>query len=272
VFVVDERAVIKFFPPMVIGDAAREATVYRLLGDRAPGAKLLADGVLRDQIDWPYLVVSYVTGVAWREARPDISQRQQEAILEELGGVVRRVHETPLKADEWPTPAVRGESTSHSLLGRVVELRESTAFTLPVTVEIEALLQSTDWFANRPRLIHGDLTADHLLVAERDGRWAMSGLIDWADALVGDPYYEWVAQWFDLCRREASLFRAFWRGYDPHGKQWPLSHKRLLAFTFLHRFGAGILGEDLPPAAQRQVKDVAELASLLFGKLSKKVE
>jgi hygromycin-B 7''-O-kinase len=267
VFCVDERAVIKFFPPMVAGDAEREATVYRLLAGRAPGASLLAAGVFHDRVDWPYLVVSYVAGEAWREAWPGILQERQELILEHLGGVVRLVHETPLLAGKWPTPEAWRGLVSHSLLGKNAELRHKTVFTLPILDAMEALLQSTDWFAHQPRLLHGDLTADHLLVAERDGRWTMAGLIDWADALVGDPYYEWVVLWFDLCRRQGQLFQAFWRGYDPHGDQPAINSTRLLAFTMLHRFGASIIGEALPPEAQRQVKSLDDLALLLFEEL-----
>lgn len=264
VFSLDDRAVIKFFPPMVAGDMAREAAVYRLLAGRAPGAALLAAGVFRDRSDWPYLVISYVPGLAWREARAAIPPEQQDNILEELGRVVRQVHETQLNDHKWPTVAAWGEFISHSLseIGRV--LRGDTRFSPSMLNEIDALLRTTDWLAGRPRLLHADLTADHLLVAERDGQWSMTGLIDWADAMVGDAYYEWVALWFDLCRREARLFAAFRRGYEPAGERSPLSTRRLLAFTLLHRFGAGIIAGALPEAGQRRVAEVAELAGALF--------
>ncbi|CUS02622.2 conserved protein of unknown function [Candidatus Promineifilum breve] len=267
VFVIDERAVIKFFPPMVSGDDAREAAVYRLLDGRVPGASLLAEGVLYDRIDWPYLVVSFVPGAAWREVGATIAPARQAAILAELGRVVRLTHETPLNADTWPMPSAWSDYVSHSLSDAIGRLRDETVFSTSVINEIEALLSATDWFANQPRLLHADLTADHLLVAERDGRWSMTGLIDWADALVGDPYYEWVALWFDLCRRDARLFGAFWRGYDPAGASPPLSLSRLLAFTCLHRFGTGIMTAALPEATRREITGVAGLIAALFPDL-----
>lgn len=264
VFVIDERAVIKFFPPMVSGDEAREAAVYRLLDGRVPGASLLDKGVYHDRIDWPYLVVSFVPGAAWREVGAAIVPTQQEAVLEELGRAVRLVHETPLNTKAWPSPTVWREFVSHSLLGIAGRLRGETGFTAAIIDAINALLNETNWFANRPRLLHADLTADHLLVAERDGQWAMTGLIDWADALVGDPYYEWVALWFDLCRRDARLFGAFWRGYDPAGASPPLSLSRLLAFICLHRFGTGIMRDALPEATQPEITGLAGLIAALF--------
>ena len=69
VFIVNETAVIKLFPPLVAGDFERERAVYRLLDGRLPEMpRLLADGVLRDRIAWPYLVTSFLPGVAWRDA------------------------------------------------------------------------------------------------------------------------------------------------------------------------------------------------------------
>jgi hypothetical protein len=60
VFILNESAVIKLFPPLVAGDFDRERAVYRLLDGRLPEMpRLLADGVLRDRIDWPYLVTSF---------------------------------------------------------------------------------------------------------------------------------------------------------------------------------------------------------------------
>ena len=268
VFRVDDRAVIKFFPPMVAGDAAREVAVYRLLDGRMPGSSLLAAGTFHDRIDWPYLVITFVPGQAWREVGSGIVPAQQEATMEGLGRVVRLAHETPLRVGAWPMPSTWGEFVSHRLLGLVDRLQETMAFSASVFKEIDALLGATDWFAARPRLLHGDLTADHLLVAERDGRWNMTGLIDWADALVGDPYYEWVALWFDLCRREERLFSAFQRGYDPNGKQTWLSTTRMLAFTFLHRFVSGIVGEVISRSAQRKVTSLVELGRMLYPGLA----
>ena len=264
VFIIDVRAVIKFFPPMVAGDGAREAAVYRLLDGRVPGASLLAAGVFPDRIDWPYLVVSHVSGAAWREIGATIAPMQQEVILQTMGRAVRRVHETPLGNEGWTSSARWGDFISHSLSEIDLRLQRDTSFSPALIDDLISLLSTIDWFASRPRLLHADLTADHLLLGERGGRWAMTGLIDWADAMVGDPYYEWVALWFDLCRREARLFRAFWRGYDPAGEWQPLSTQRLLAFTMLHRFGTGILNDAMPPSAQRRVASVVELCAALF--------
>lgn len=51
---------------------------------------------------------------------------------------------------------------------------------------------TTPW-PGPPRLLHGDLSAEHLLLDPRTGR--VSGLIDWADACLGDPAYDLKFLW-----------------------------------------------------------------------------
>lgn len=62
VFVVDQQFVIKLFPPLFPQDFPREREVYGLLRNRLPAMPdLIAEGIYRDQIDWPYLVFLYRT-------------------------------------------------------------------------------------------------------------------------------------------------------------------------------------------------------------------
>jgi aminoglycoside phosphotransferase (APT) family kinase protein len=72
-----------------------------------------------------------------------------------------------------------------------------------------------------PALIHNDLSAPHLLV--HDGR--LSGVIDWADAVVGDPArdYAWLLnvafpEWDvpDELRRRARFYHRLGPWYEAH--------------------------------------------------------
>jgi len=264
VFIVNEAAVIKLFPPMVAGDFARERAVYRLLDGHLPERpRLLADGVLRDRIDWPYLVTSFLPGAAWRDARAAMPRKQQLAVAHTLGERVRCVHDTPIRpglgwppVDAWP----------RLVATRLAEAPAALRAMLPerVASEAEALLPETDWFAGEPRLLHADLTQDHALVSRQGDEWRLTGLIDWADAEVGDPTYEWVALFFGFCGQDAALLRAFLTGYDPDGAAGLPDRRRLLACTLLHRFGAHIIAGVLPDDARRELSGLDELAGRLF--------
>jgi hypothetical protein len=81
---------------------------------------------------------------------------------------------------------------------------------------------------------------------------------------VGDPYYEWVALWFSICRRDAGLFTEFLSGYDPALRPENIQANRLLSFTALHRFGANIINDTLTGSEQRRLEGLAQLTEALF--------
>lgn len=266
VLIVDESAVIKIFPPPLVNDFARERAIYRLPGLTLPFAPaLLAEGILHDRAGWPYLVFSFLPGAAWRDVLPAVPPDERAAIMRELGHAIRVIHDTPLPAaGSWPSRAAWEVFPHHRLAHVPQELRPGTVLPDSVIGEIEALLAGTDWYTAPPRLLHADLTEDHLLVSRTAGRWWISGLIDWADAEVGDPYYEWIALWFGMCRRRAELWRAFLDGYDPTQPPDYLAIDRLTAFTFLHRFGTGIVNDVIAPDEQRALNSLRELQRALF--------
>lgn len=264
VFIVNDAIVVKFFPPMVADDWRRERAVYRLLTGRVPEMpRLLASGYYHDRIAWPYLVTSFLPGAAWRDARMVVSAAERLAIGRLLGERLRQVHDVPVPVNpDWP-PDTWPRLVTERLEAAPAELLASAALPEPVVAAALALLRDTDWFAGPPRLLHGDLTEDHILVSRADGRWTMTGLIDWADAEVADPAYEWAALYFGFCGREALLFRAVQDGYGPAAR--PPPPRRLLAGTLLHRFGARIIADALPESVRRGLRGLDELEGALFA-------
>jgi hygromycin-B 7''-O-kinase len=87
----------------------------------------------------------------------------------------------------------------------------------------------------KPVLLHADLTDDHFFVQEREGRWQLTGLIDFGDAMVGDPLYEFAAPAMFLSQRRPEVQRAMLRGYGL--RDTPGTADRIRAWTILHRFG-----------------------------------
>lgn len=267
VFLVDEAIIIKFFPPMVANDLAREVAAYLTLGDQVPHLpSLLSHGRYQDRIEWPYLAVSCLPGQAWREVGARLLAMQAEGLVAELGRMTRLTHEIPLPPNgSWPAAGAWAVLVASRLARVGDDLRRGTALQNGLIEEIERLLATTNWFDQRPCLLHSDLTEDHLLVAERNGEWVVTGLIDWADAEVGHPIYDWVAVWFSICRRNPRLFGAFLKGYGARESWDGNSLNRLMSLTFLHRFGATIISDSLPPAEQRAISTLEQLAEALFA-------
>lgn len=168
-----------------------------------PAPEVLASGRLfaaDDGWSWPYLIMERLTAQAVRDV-PDGRSLQRAA--EQLGPALARLHTLPVPATiatRDPLPALRAEAPDR--------LR---GFDLPAHLAD----QVPDFLADAPAdrvLVHADVTADHVFV----GDTGLVGIIDWADAITADPWYELVAVRFDALRGDPELFAILLDGYG-----WP---------------------------------------------------
>jgi hygromycin-B 7''-O-kinase len=88
-----------------------------------------------------------------------------------------------------------------------------------------------------PVLLHGDIHSWHLLLAERDGRWSLDGLIDFDSALLGWREYEFAVAMLSFMARRPALLAECLRGYGaadlPRDAALP---RRLMAYALLNRY------------------------------------
>ncbi len=124
------------------------------------------------------------------------------------------------------------------------------------------------WFTDRlpgltdvsMSLLHGDPGSHNVFVADGE----VTGLIDWEDALAGDPLYE-LAFWasFHPVRRWATMFRGYFGGRDPDAESlerfWLYFLRVALAKTVV-RANLGLRDvPGRPPAAARIQQALQEL-------------
>ena len=100
-----------------------------------------------------------------------------------VGAFLRALHATPA-AVHAGTGVPDAAATRDHLLGRLVDMRERVLPLLPADRRAAgAALLDEVAEPVEACLVHGDLGPTHLLVA--DDR--VSGVIDWSDAVIGDP-------------------------------------------------------------------------------------
>jgi hygromycin-B 7''-O-kinase len=200
---------------------------------------------------WPYIVTTRLAGTAWREAshRPGDWQR---VVAAELGAALREVHALECPAE----PIWRGDVLG--ALRATCAARQRSRRMLP-----EFLIDQIDDYlaplSAERCLVHADLHGDHIFV--RDGH--LAGIIDWGDALCGDPYYDLPALFFGTFGGSKPLLRAF---LDAYG--WPIGSesggssfaRRSMTMTLLHEFNP--LGQALP--LSQDVTTLDELAEILW--------
>jgi len=270
VFVVDETYVVKIYTPLSPEDFSLECELYTLLGanPRLRVPQLLAHGILKDQIDWPYIIMAFKPGVPIREARTLIPHRNLLRIASELGEIVRELHRVPFAS--LTSLAHTQASWQQYVRQRQAEVAETALWEgilpEPIVAQIPGFLAAA--LAGDEEvplaLLNGDLTEDHILLEQRDGRWRISGLIDFGDALVGARDYEWIALWFSALDRDYEELATFMTAYDPHLKLDDAFFTRAMAFTFLHEFGPDILALTLKAMGQPQIESLQELQALLW--------
>lgn len=253
VFIAGGQAVVKLFPPFFVSDFAVELAVYELLDGRTAAVpSLLASGTYHDRIDWPFLVLSFCSGEPIRSLHKRLGTAGRNRISQQTGAVLRAVHHTPIFPEEpfTPWPVFLQQRYERCLL----ELRNNTPLSADLLEQIARLLAELTPELRRERslLLNADLTDDHVFVAQEAGSWDLQAIIDWADAEVGPPCYEWIAAWFGFCRRDPVMFRALVSSCTPDQVFDETFQRKLLACTFLHRFGSLIVRErwqiEPPPA------------------------
>jgi len=270
VFVLDGAYVLKIYAPFCHRDFDLERELYPLLAQIPdfPVPHVVAQGVLVDRIRWPYIVMTYLPGEPIREVRGQIPRDNLLEIMTCLGNFVRVLHAAPLTQITSLDTSLEGwQRFVQRQKVRAVE-RNRRHGVLPLSILkaiprfITTALQASP--AGPLCLMNGDLTEDHVLLVRQDGRWHISGLIDFADSLIGRSDYEWAALWFSALDRDREALHYFMQGYDANLVLDAAFVQRAMAFTFLHEFSAEIITGTLEALGDPTFTSMGDLQAKLW--------
>lgn len=275
VLIVDQRYVIKLFGAQFDGlrRFELELAVYRLLPSATQFAApaLLGSGRLfpaEDEWSWPYLIIGTLAGRSFGEDRAQVSFADQQAVVCWVGEQLRLLYALDLPRSGELQPSWQGfvgfvEQRSrecvatHARWGSLPRhlLEQIPAYLLPVEALVERL--------SPPRLLHCDLNEDHVLGVFDAAHWRPSGIIDFADVMVGDPLYDLVALHVGLTHCDKQLLRGFLDAGGLELHKHPRFVQRAMCYTLLFEFD--VLGQVFSehPAA-RELPGLAELAAWMW--------
>jgi len=264
VFRVGSTATVKLFAPFWEGDVRAERAALSLVRDAldVPVPQLVAEGEFEG---WPYLVLTWLEGRRLDEAWPELTETERLGVAEELGLLLARLHAVPAAgADDlvvdWPSFLSRqraGCAAHHRAPG------------------YEAWVASMDDFlerapdpllgVRRPVLLHADVTREHLLLSKRNGRWTISGLFDFGDAMVGPREYEFVAACVDVVGGWPEANRLMLTSYGWTDAEVDGSLGRTMgAYLLLHRYAR--IGDAVERVRERRsVATLDELVAAVWG-------
>lgn len=215
--------------------------------------QIVAEGELEG---WPYLIMTAMPGKPVNEVWDGLSMAEKRSILEHVGAFMRALHaQAPISELETDWTQFLAERVSHW----EEHHQPDEGWREWIRDRVCAFHEPS--FA--PVLLNADITDEHVLVERRDGQWQFAGVIDFGDAMMGHPHYEFVAPLVCLTIGEPVLSRTLVESYGMD--LTPALADRLTTYCLLHRFAR--LGDML---ARCPVSNGPELHRALWGDLGQK--
>jgi Ser/Thr protein kinase RdoA (MazF antagonist) len=249
VFIVDDRWVIKFYGQLFNGATTfaveRQANRIVAADGGIPVPELLDSGALFTQDDphgewhWPYLVFAFVPGINMSAIREQVSFEDQLATALQHAAIARRLHNLPVCGNGPLRPVWDGYAKllEQGLSGCAERHRAWGSLPLHLVEQIDDYLPPLESLIDRtgpPLLLHADFTADHALGQWDGRRWHMQHLIDFGDAIMGDPAYELIPLHLDLFRYDKRLLRAYLDAYYGGAIDSRALARKAMSLTLLH--------------------------------------
>jgi hygromycin-B 7''-O-kinase len=264
VLALDDRLVLKIFPPMLRAQFVSErAALSQLRGRLSIAVPEIVRQGERDQ--WPYLVITRLHGVLGAQAWPGLPEDQKERVLRGIGETIAEVQRVPpgeLSAieprwDQLMRRQIDGCRARHTRLGLphkfLAHLDDFLAAAIPL-IPMDA----------PPVILTGEYIPENFLLGNETGGWGLSGLIDFGDVLTGWGEYDLLGpsafMTAGMPRRVRSLFEGYGYSTADIGPDLKL---RLMALMLLHRHSDPIRHVCIE-GWQQQAGDLFELAELLW--------
>jgi len=264
VVALDDGLILKLFPPLLRSQFVSERLSLSLLHGRlgVPIPEIVLEGE-RDQ--WPYLVITRLSGILGKQAWPALPEDQKERVLAQIGATIAEVQRVPVgelsriepRWDQFMSQQIRGCRARHERLGLPQKYLDGLDDILRDAATLIPL--------NAPAVIlTGEFIPENFLLSRESAGWRLSGLIDFGDVMTGWGEYDLLGpsafMTAGLPRRVRSLFEGF--GYSSADIN-PTLKRRLMALLLLHRFSdpvRHICIEDW----QEKADDLFELQELLW--------
>jgi hygromycin-B 7''-O-kinase len=260
----DERLILKIFPPFLRGQFASERASLAQLRGRlgVPIPEIVFEGE-RDQ--WPYFVITRLHGRLGSEVWPSLPEADKERVLAEIGETIAEVQRAPVGAlariePDWGT-FMRGQIAGCRARQERLGLPNKFLRGLDQLLRDAAALIPLD---RPPVILTGEYIPENFLLSRDGGGGHLAGLIDFGDVMTGWGEYDLLGpsafMTAGMPRRVRSLFEGY--GYSSADIN-PDLKRRLMALMLLHRFSDPVRHICIA-GWQEKAGDLFELQDLLW--------
>jgi hygromycin-B 7''-O-kinase len=236
VVAIGDHHVLKLTPPRFAREVEAEAAAFAVLGDRRwPGALRAPELLGRGRSGtWPWVLITRLPGATLASSRAGLTRANLATIARDLGAWLNELHRPP----HTSATALAG-SWSRLVDAKDDAITRQASWGVPRALceDMRALLQRVDLACAAPTLLHSDLHDDNVLVERRESGLIATGVIDFGDAMEGDPLFDLVTPVALVARGDGAAVRALFEGA---GRGADLDDRReidrFMAMSIIHRW------------------------------------
>ncbi|HVZ41690.1 MAG TPA: phosphotransferase [Candidatus Kapabacteria bacterium] len=229
--------VIKLFPPLLAGQYRSERSALAALAGRLP-VETPALQTAGELDGWPYIVMSRLEGVPLEDVWMHIPEAGRLDLMFEIGELIARLQALPAGDLTALEPEWHGFIAAQ--MERCAARHERLRLPRHLLAGLERYLDRNAPLLPGsfiPTILTGEYTPENLLVQDRNGRWRLTGLIDFGDVMTGFGEYDLIGPGAFLCAgRQARLARLL-DGYGiAAAERSEHLRSRLMLMHLLHRY------------------------------------
>ncbi|GAA3446648.1 non-ribosomal peptide synthetase [Planomonospora venezuelensis] len=218
--------IVKLYPDLFTARLRKEMLVYDLLrGSGVPAPSVVKWDESRRDLPHAYLVMTKVEGRPLSEVSGALPEPVIAGLYREMGTALRALHGVELR-EFGPVDGVR-EPDNEAYLGGQLDLRTAQFAEFggdpALHAEIVGYVAARRHLLARcrtPVLCHHDFHERNVMVAEHDGSWHLTGVIDMENALGGDPLMDLAKTDYFAVRGDPVRRRELLAGYGGLPADW----------------------------------------------------
>lgn len=267
VFEIDGRLFLKIFGPAVPEQFQIERAMLEALAGRGdiPSPEIHAIGETASGL--PFLILTRVPGRTAEEVWKEVPRREQIAIAGELGEIVAAINALPpgrLGRVERRYGG-RREFTDRwreRLIGHIESTKQVSSRDRDLIIEF-LMTDARAYIENTSVVTHRELAHNHIYLDRDNGVWRVTGIIDWADAMLGPEEWDISFIWFWTLNRDRRAMGRFLASRYPCSIPRGLARRCLGAILQTYE-GPGLWQEFVERYNNLSLEPLGSMTQLLF--------
>lgn len=264
VYSYNSEYVIKLYPIFYRDEYLREVEVFETLEGKINTVEI-PKMIKSNQFEgWDYIIMTELHGKLLIDIWHELSIEEKQILSKDLGKVIKEFHSISIESFKYID--INWENFMRTQISNMKEYHKKLKLNQQLYAELDDYVDEKYIdYQPQKRLLTGEYTPFNLFMENLNGKWRLTGLIDFADCFLGDPIYDLLGPILFMFTGDKDLIRGFLTNYGY--KEDDINEflqKKLMIYTILHRF-SNINNYIAKNKLAKQTNNFAELAELFFS-------